>query len=168
MSGAQAEWRPSTIPKGVGSARDLAAARAAAARDKEVRVLASYDAAGSTEATASEVSRFIKCALSDVKLFPEFVVAYCTSSEHLLVESGELIVRVQASVAELRKAQERDVAALLGSGLKHDEELKKLAMQMHILEQEIKEDGSAAGSGVAGIRRGSRRSHPPSELSAAS
>ena len=56
LSGAQAEWRPSTIPKGVGSARDLAAARAAAAGDKEVRVLASYDAAGSTEATASEVT----------------------------------------------------------------------------------------------------------------
>lgn len=98
---------------------------------------------------SGDVERFIMCALSDVKLFPEFVVAYCAASEHLLVDSGELIVRVQASVTECRNAQERTSVAVVANQVHHDEEIRKVAMQLHLLEQELVHSGSITTNHVA-------------------
>ena len=117
---------------------------------------AEYDAAGfSQEEAARETSLFIKTALSDVKLYPEFVVSYCTASEHLLVDSAELVVGVGAMVAQARAASERDAAALLASQLRHDDELKKLSMQLHMLEQAISEGEARPSVPSAHADRGS-------------
>ena len=68
------------------------------------------------------------------------VVRFCTASEHLLVDSSQLVLRLGTALAEARRSQQLDTAALRAT---HDEELKKVSFQLHILEQLVKEVGGA-------------------------
>lgn len=98
------------------------------AGDDEAGVLARYTSVTSVgvshEGAAAEVENFVSCALSDVRLFPDAVVDYCTASEHLIVDSSQLVMRVGAALVQARRAQELEAAALRAT---HDEELKKMS-----------------------------------------